>query len=204
MGITERKEREKQEMRDNIIAAAVTMFTEDGYEKTSIRRIADKIEYSPGTIYLYYKDKDELLYDVQRLAFDKLFAEFEQKVKAENPLDRLKEICDTYVGFGISQPDLYDLMFIIRAPMNVLEEKHKWTNSNDCFEFLVKCVQDCIDQKLVRFQDPLSGAIAIWAMGHGLISLDIRCRFKFMDITDSAKTALIYNSMKAYLDLIKA
>jgi AcrR family transcriptional regulator len=53
MGISDRKEREKQEMKQLIIDAAMRMFVEDGYEKTSIRNIADKIEYSPGTIYLY-------------------------------------------------------------------------------------------------------------------------------------------------------
>ena len=53
-------------MKKLIIDAALRMFVEDGYEKTSIRNIADKIEYSPGTIYLYYKDKDELLYAVQK------------------------------------------------------------------------------------------------------------------------------------------
>ena len=63
MGIAERKEREKMEMHDRILQAATVMFLEDGYEKTSIRNIADKIEYSPATIYLYFKDKDELHQD---------------------------------------------------------------------------------------------------------------------------------------------
>jgi AcrR family transcriptional regulator len=60
MGILERKEREKQEMRDLILNVATEMFIEEGYDKTSIRKIADKIEYSPATIYLYFKDKDEI------------------------------------------------------------------------------------------------------------------------------------------------
>lgn len=64
MGISERKEREREEMKTMITTAAMKMFLEDGYAKTSIRNIADAIEYSPGTIYLYYKDKDELLFEV--------------------------------------------------------------------------------------------------------------------------------------------
>ena len=106
-------------MRQNIIEAAISMFAEEGYDKTSIRRIADKIEYSPATIYLYYKDKDELLYDVQKVVFDQLFATFKKEVTATHPFERLEQIAYSYVDFGRKYPELYDLMFIIRAPMNV-------------------------------------------------------------------------------------
>ena len=79
MGILERKERDRVEMRERIIDVAIEMFVKEGYEKTSIRNIAEKIEYSPATIYLYYKDKDELLYDVQAQAFEKLDQTFREK-----------------------------------------------------------------------------------------------------------------------------
>jgi len=78
MEVTERKEREKTEMRELITAAAMKMFLEDGYAKTSIRGIADAIEYSPGTIYLYFKDKDELLYEVQADAYGRLLEVFQK------------------------------------------------------------------------------------------------------------------------------
>ena len=133
MGITERKERDRVEMRQRIIDAAIEMFLKEGYEKTSIRNIAEKIEYSPATIYLYYKDKDELLYDVQAQAFEKLDQAFREKVDAKDPLKRLEQIMKTYVCFGKKNPELYDLMFIIRAPMNVVEEKEMWPNCHDCF-----------------------------------------------------------------------
>ncbi|SDP90493.1 transcriptional regulator, TetR family [Mucilaginibacter sp. OK268] len=79
MGVTERKEREKTEMRELITAAAMKMFLEDGYAKTSIRGIADAIEYSPGTIYLYFKDKDELLYEIQADAYGRLLEVFQKE-----------------------------------------------------------------------------------------------------------------------------
>ncbi len=72
MGITERKEREKQEKRTLILEAATKMFLEDGFDKTSLRNIADKIEYSPATIYLYFKDKNELFYAIQEKGFELL------------------------------------------------------------------------------------------------------------------------------------
>ena len=61
MGINERKEREREEIRELILNAAREIFVEEGYEHTSMRKIAQKIEYSPGTIYHHFKDKSDLL-----------------------------------------------------------------------------------------------------------------------------------------------
>jgi len=203
MGISERKEREKQEMRNNIIAAAITMFTEEGYEKTSIRKIADKIEYSPATIYLYYKDKDELLYDVQHEAFDRMAEEFRKQPASTDPIKRLRHIMENYIEFGIKEPALYDLMFIIRSPMNVVEEKHTWTNGDDAFGVLFQCVSECIEQGLIRYKDPMQASLSIWAMGHGLISLDIRCRYKIFELTEAQKAEMIRSATHEFLELIK-
>ena len=203
MGIAERKERDRVEMRQRIIDAAIQMFLEEGYEKTSIRNIAEKIEYSPATIYLYYKDKDELLYDVQGQAFEKLDLAFHEKATAKDPLKRLEQILFTYVRFGKNNPELYDLMFIIRAPMNVMEEKELWTNGHDSFGFLVQCITECIEKKLIRFDDIMIAALSVWAMGHGLVSLDLRCRFKVMDMDEEAIAAAIEKSVHEYLKLIK-
>ena len=64
MGISERKEREKLEMRRKIVDVAKDLFIHEGFEKTSIRQIAEKIEYSPATIYLYFKDKTEIFQEI--------------------------------------------------------------------------------------------------------------------------------------------
>jgi AcrR family transcriptional regulator len=105
MGIADRKEREKQEMKRLIMDAAMRMFVEAGYEKTSIRNIAERIEYSPATIYLYYKDKDELLYDVQAQGFAQLLETFQQKATAKDPLKKLGQMAKAYVEFGMEHQE---------------------------------------------------------------------------------------------------
>jgi AcrR family transcriptional regulator len=202
MGISERKERDKQEMRQRIIDAAMQMFLEEGYNKTSIRNIAETIEYSPATIYLYYKDKDELLYEVQRQAFEKLFDTFETEATDPDPMMRLEQICKSYVRFGLANPELYDLMFIIRAPMNVDEKIHA-TNGKDCFSIVYECLRECMDKNLVRFEDPNVGMLSIWSMGHGLVSLEVRCRLKVLDLAEGDTAALLDRSIEAYLAIIK-
>lgn len=204
MGISERKERDKQEMRKNIISAAMHMFTHEGYENASIRKIADKIEYSPATIYLYYKDKDELLYDVQAECFGKLVEVFQKEATAENPFERLEQIGRAYLNFGHKNPEVYELMFITKAPMNSMAESEPWKNGDDAFAFLATCIHQCIEQGLVRYTSVLQGALSVWAMAHGLISLDVCCRMKVMNQTGAEVTESINTAMAAYLSLIKA
>ncbi|WP_346320993.1 TetR/AcrR family transcriptional regulator [Chitinophaga sp. YIM B06452] len=204
MGISDRKEREKQEMKKLIIDAAMRMFVEDGYEKTSIRNIADKIEYSPGTIYLYYKDKDELLYAVQKEAFSKMLGAFQQHANSRSPWKRLEQIAYTYVNFGIKHPDLYDLMFIIRAPMNTAEKKGDWENGDACFNYLADTIRECMEKGLLRYTDPRVAALSIWSMGHGLVSLQVRCRFKVMELSEDQESQMINISIKEFLRTIKA
>ncbi|WP_343704723.1 TetR/AcrR family transcriptional regulator [Chitinophaga sp.] len=204
MGISDRKEREKQEMRRLIIDAAMRMFVDEGYEKTSIRAIAEKIEYSPGTLYLYYKDKDELLYEVQREAFGKLLKALQAKAVSKDPWKRLSQVMHTYVEFGLAHPDLYDLMFIIRAPMKTAEEKGDWKNGDTCFEYLANAMQECIDQKLIRYTDSRVASLSVWSLGHGLVSLEVRCRFKVLQVSEGDIARMIKKSIDEHLRLMKA
>lgn len=201
MGISERKEREKTEMKQLIMSAALKMFLEDGYAKTSIRNIADAIEYSPGTIYLYYKDKDELLYEVQGFAYGELLAAFRKNATSKNPVERLTQIGKTYVNFGLDNPELYDLMFIIRAPMNVDETIHK-ANGDATFTFLINCLEECISQNLLRLKDVKMGALQVWSMSHGMVSLNLRCRLKIMEMTENQVRETLAASIEDYIESI--
>ena len=69
MSVAHRKQREKEEMRELILDASRSIFLEKGYHQTSIRNIAEKIEYSPGTIYLYFKEKDEIFHALHEEGF---------------------------------------------------------------------------------------------------------------------------------------
>jgi len=199
MGISERKEREKGEKKQIIMAAAMKMFLEEGYAKTSIRNIADAIEYSPGTIYLYYKDKDELLYDVQAQAFIKLLDLFKVKVNSQDPIKRLRQLGKVYISFGLENPELYDLMFIIRAPTNVDDKTHK-DNGEKAFKYLVDCLNECIEKKLIRMKDVTVGSLQFWALVHGMVSLNLRCRLKMFPEDDMQK--LLFTAVEDHIDSI--
>lgn len=205
MGIADRKEREKLEMKRLIMDAAMRMFVESGYEKTSIRNIAEKIEYSPATIYLYYKDKDELLYDVQAQGFSQLLEIFREKATSKDPFRKLAQMSKAYVEFGMEHPDIYDLMFIIRAPMNKVEEEGiQWENGEACFQYLVNTLEECMEKGLIRFTDKMVGALSIWSMVHGLVSLNVRCRMKVSNLDEADIPGVLDMTIENYLNMIKA
>lgn len=203
MGISDRKERDKQEMRKNIIDAAMHMFTHEGYESASIRKIADKIEYSPGTIYLYYKDKDELLYDVQAECFSKLVEVFKRDAASIDPLERMEQICHSYVRFGLENPEIYDLMFMMKSPMNNLHEHESWKNADDALSYLASCLQECIDKKLIRFDNLWMAVLSVWGFGHGLVSLQIGCRMNITKMDEEQVKQAIYGSVTNFISQIK-
>ncbi|SFE54937.1 transcriptional regulator, TetR family [Chitinophaga sp. CF118] len=200
MGISDRKEREKQEMRKLIMNAAMEMFVKEGYEKTSLRNIADKIEYSPATIYLYYKDKDELLWGLQAEAFGKLNEIFQTSVTATDPVKQLEQLTKTYVEFGMNNPDLYDLMFIIRSPMNVKDDE-SWQNGSNAFKFLTDVIERCGDR--LRYKDAKTAALSCWAMVHGLVSLNVRGRCKVLELPGEEDiNKILIQSVDEYIELI--
>src|SRR6266496_4279853 len=121
MGIAERKEKQKTEIRKMILDASMKLFVEEGFEHVSIRKIADLIEYSPTTVYLYFKDKNEILYDLHEMGFQKM-AEYTATIwEIKNPLVRLHKMGEKYIQFGLENPEYYDLMFILQAPMKSLD-----------------------------------------------------------------------------------
>lgn len=208
MGISERKERERMEMREKILSAATAMFLQEGYEKTSIRNVAEKIEYSPATIYLYFKDKDELFYAIHDLGFQKLLKQMERVRKVQDPLERLRELGLTYIDFAITNPEYYDLMFILRAPMNAIREKKEehacWTNGENTFSFLMQTVEDCVKSGKIRSNDVLLTSMSTWSLVHGMVSLYIRDRFLIMELTDTQLRKMMIDSLDHTLRILQS
>lgn len=179
MGITERKEKQKVEIKKKILEASMKLFIDEGFEKVSIRKIANIIEYSPTTIYLYFKDKNEILFELCEegfILFEKLNSNL---IKINNPLNRLHKMGENYVGFGLQYPEYYDLMFIQNAPMDRLAQMNdgKWIHGDRALDLLRSIIKECMTQKIIKKGDVDSVTMAVWGMVHGLVSLTIRKRF---------------------------
>ncbi len=88
MGVKERRDREKEELRQKILDAAVELIARDGHEALTIRKLASRIEYSPRTIYLYFADKETLLEDVVEEGFRRTLAIRSERARSYAPSAR--------------------------------------------------------------------------------------------------------------------
>ncbi|MCU0469257.1 MAG: TetR/AcrR family transcriptional regulator [Arcicella sp.] len=202
MGILERKERDKLEMRAMILETAQQIFIEEGFEKASIRAIADRIEYSPATIYLYFKDKNEIFFSVHELGFQRLINEMTLAIEGiDDPIEQLRQRGFAYMKFAFENPEMYDLMFILNAPMESLKDSEIWTCGHECFVLLCETIQRCIDEKRIRISNLYIATMSIWSFMHGLVSLKIRNRFQKFEGVELEE--LMKGSVEQMIQLIK-
>jgi len=174
LGVKERRAREKKHLRQEILDAASELFVKEGYENVSMRRIADKIEYSPTTIYLYFKDKTELLEQVCQETFSRLSRHLGRIMEQPaDPVERLKRGLLIYIKFGLENPHHYRATFMMPLPEGFSHEKYKQPDSPgmQAFDFLRRCVFDCIGAGKFRKVDPELVSQTFWAGIHGVTSL---------------------------------
>jgi AcrR family transcriptional regulator len=182
MTISTRKERQKEELKGKILQAAKEVFMEKGFEDTSIRTIAEKIEYSPTTIYLYFKDKDDIFCELHKEGFTLLNQYFRPLAHVSDPFERLKAINKAYIAFALENGEFYDLMFIIRSPLkSITKDQTDWEEGNRAFEFLVNTINECMRKGYFPGMQPEIVAFTVWSMVHGIASLEIRNRCSVVD-----------------------
>jgi len=198
MGISERKEREKHEKRRMILDTAIQLFIDEGYENVSIRKIADKIEYSPATIYLYFQDKDEILSNLQQEGFVKFYNFLHQAESVTDPRERVKELGRMYVRFGLEHPEYYDLMFIARAPMKKYGETKEWTEGRESFMVLHRTVEYAMEKGVVKQGPPMPVAFGLWSFVHGIVALVNRQRVN--EVKGDDLQALINSTIDSMLN----
>ncbi len=183
MAPSSRRQREIAMMKESILSAAGDLFQEHGYEQTTLRKIAQSIDYNPATIYNYYKNKEELFFALQENAFQQFYKEFidlhDSKLKAEQ---KLRKMGEAYIRFAVENPLHYELMFIMRKPMNAAEELDpEWKIGAQVFELLKVIIQQCIEEGSLKFSNVESGAFMIWSQVHGLVSLLIMDRMHMIE-----------------------
>ena len=174
MGVRERRARQKRYLRQEILDAASELFVREGFENVSMRRIADKIEYSPTTIYLYFKDKAALLEQVCAETFSRL----EQRLgkileQPGEPVERLRRGLLAYIEFGLENPHHYRATFMMLFPEGFDKEKYVRPDSPGmrAFDFLRRAVQDAIAAGKLSVKDSELVSQTLWAGTHGITSL---------------------------------
>jgi len=200
MTIEERKDREKRELKELILKTAAEMFRKHGYEKTSMRAIAQVIDYSPGTIYRYFKDKDELMFEISSTGFRIFYQYLSEVRKIEDPMERLQVLGRQYLLFAKDHSSYYDLMFIMPDPLKSLGEGEHWEDGHRSHDVLVEVIQDCMKSGYFHGHDPIDLSLMIWGQVHGMAALHIRNRMEMY--TDKDHDVLLFDALESFNRII--
>jgi len=177
MGPIDRRERERLALRARIMKKARRLFAEKGYDAVTMRMIAEAIEYSPRTIYLHFKDKEDLIWELCTEDFRTFGEGMAQVLAIADPVERLRRLGFAYAEFGSAHPHHYRLMFMTRhpEPEAQLAFDCKGNPEADAYALLVSCVQEAMKLGCLRagLDDPHVLAQIIWASIHGVISLEL-------------------------------
>jgi len=201
MGISERREEEKKQLKNLIVDAAMSIYLEEGIDHLSVRNIAKRIDYSPTTLYLYFKDKDHLFLELHDRAFGILNERFQAQLEIQDPSVRLLKLGESYIRFGVENPELYDLIFIMRAPMQVLlnDDCQEWKQGQGTFSILHDTVKECIEQGQLPSGSSEVLSISIWAHVHGLVSLAVRDRL-LIKVPQEQTLELLLLTLQSFLE----
>ncbi|HEV2715612.1 MAG TPA: TetR/AcrR family transcriptional regulator [Terriglobales bacterium] len=174
-----RREKYKAELRADILAAAREIFVRDGYEAFTIRKLAKQIGFSPGNIYLYFKDKNAIFDSLVDESFADLLAALPQpdNTKPDDPVMLLRRSLRIYVKFGLDHPNHYRFSFLLQPTAQPRPHKQR-----AAYESLLRKVRLCIEAKRFKTKDAELAAQALWAAAHGITSLLIdRPGFPWVD-----------------------
>lgn len=171
MGIAERRARQKTSLRRQILDTAREMFAEEGYEAVSMRRLAQRIEYSPTAIYLHFEDKDDLF----RAVCDETFAGLVKRLAKQrqqlsgDPVACLRAGLRTYIDFGLKHPEHYVVTFMLRGHQP--PQDFDGSVGQEAFGYLQRAVADCVSAGVFRPVPVELAAQVLWMSIHGLVSL---------------------------------
>ncbi|TWI13067.1 TetR/AcrR family transcriptional regulator [Sphingobacterium siyangense] len=198
MNIANRKIQEKQEMSKKILNGARKIFLEKGYDQTSIRNIASEINYSPGTIYFYFKDKSEIFYELHREGFRLLLSKMEKNDSEQDPFERLKKNGQTYIEFAKEHKDYYNLMFIVEESKK--EDRSEFNISKDAINHMKHTIEDCQKNGRLKQFDTDDFTFMMISVLHGICALFCKDRTNsFLNKTDEELMNSGYNCFVSLL-----
>ena len=177
MGTKERQDRERQAVTASILDAARQLFLVEGYANVSIRKIAERIEYSPAAIYSYYAGKDDIFLALANEGFHRLAAKVHAAMVSGEALENVRACWWAFYEFAKEEPEYFLLMFVDRSVPRITQE---WEG----FEFLqqlltnaVMAVQKAIDAgAFPATLNPNAAMHMLWASLIGPAVVGIRHR----------------------------
>jgi AcrR family transcriptional regulator len=165
MGIKERQERERTAIRQAILSAARDLFVTEGYRNVSMRKIAERIEYSPAAIYSYFPSKDDIFFALAEEGF-RLLAQFGMTVAGQHtdPFSRLRGALWAFYEFSKAHPQYFELMFTDRSVPSLSQDFQRFEFFQETTAAAETDIRACIDRGQFSSKlDPAAALHVVWA-----------------------------------------
>jgi AcrR family transcriptional regulator len=168
MGTKERQQRERDRIRDAILAAARDLFIAEGYRNVSMRKIAERIEYSPAAIYSYFQKKDDIFFALAEEGFRLLAASVLAAVHdIPDPLERLRRGLWTFHEFSKTRPEYFELMFIDRSVPSLSQDFQRFEFFSETTARAEADIRACIERG--DFASGLNPSAALHVLWGGML-----------------------------------
>jgi AcrR family transcriptional regulator len=170
-----RRERENAETRRRILEAARTLFAREGYERTTMRGIADSIGYTATAIYHHFKDKHALMLELCVHDFRALAAALRSIDGITDPVDRIRQIGRNYVRFALDHPEQFRFIFLVDRPTPGPDDVRQLDLGEHGYEFLKQAVTEAVGAGRFRpeFGDVDLVAQMLWSGVHGIATIHV-------------------------------
>jgi AcrR family transcriptional regulator len=188
MGVKERRQREKTQVREKILDAALEFFAREGVEGVTMRALADAIEYSPPVIYAHFRDKDAIIRELCNRQIRGLAQAF-STFGALDPVERLRRIGYAYTDFAVEHPSHFRFLFLTE---HALPDELGDDPEQNAYAFLKQTVKDGLAAGVFRagYTDAEEIAQLCWGGAHGLVALhNIKAEASWIEWRDARTTA---------------
>jgi len=170
MGSKERILRQKEETRSNILIAAREIVKEEGWQGLSMRKIADKIEYTAPIIYEYFSNKEAILQELTCKGFGILTKDLEAaKAATQDPAEQLEAMWLAYWHFALKNKEMYQLMYGVE--MTCCAQRN--TDTDAPYTLITKVISEIMGEQNPKPEVIKQKYFTFFSVIHGLISINI-------------------------------
>ena len=176
MGIKERHERDREAVSRAILDAARELFIAEGYGNVSIRKIAERIEYSPAAIYGYFPSKDDIFFALAeegfRLLGDPVAMGRDPRLQAAPPLERVRALFWHFYEFSREQPQYFALIFVDRSVPRISREYERFAFMRDRKQHIIALIAQAVHRRR-RAAGTLDPLVAMRLLTVGVLGIAV-------------------------------
>jgi AcrR family transcriptional regulator len=162
-----------KDLQVQILSTARHLLATDGYTQLSMRKIARSIGCSATAIYLYYRNRDDLVHALIDHGVDLLYERMTraQLTSESSPREMLRSLCRAYIEFGLKYPEYYEIMYILHPEYSTRYPKEKYRKARRNLRLFGDALLGGTKSGVFNVSDHMLAASIVWSKLHGIVSL---------------------------------